>query len=78
MERESIDSQQVSKLVKTTYVSECDCGRYMAGSAQYDRLDGTLYGDIDCPACGAEFIVDSWFEECDDCGEYHPEGECEE
>ena len=50
----------------------------MAGSAQYDRQDGTLYADYDCPACGAEFIVEGWFEQCDFCDEFHPEEEHKE
>ena len=68
----------IVSLAKTRYVSECDCGRYMAGSAQYDRQDGTLYADYDCPACGAEFIVEGWFEQCDFCDEFHPEEEHKE
>lgn len=71
MERESIDSQE---LPTTRYLSQCECGQEVEGEGQYDLADGTLYGQ-DCPACGEEFTVEGWFEECDFCGEYHDKGE---
>jgi hypothetical protein len=71
-ERESIDSQ----LFTTSYYSECECGQVLEGEGEYDPADGTLYG-VDCPACGDEFTVLGWFEECVYCDEFHPEGVCE-
>jgi hypothetical protein len=71
-ERESIDSQ----LFTTSYYSECECGQVLEGEGEYDPTDGTLYG-VDCPACGLEFCVLGWFEECVYCDEFHPEGVCE-
>lgn len=59
----------------TTYYSECDCGQILEGSGQYDKGEGTLYADDDCPNCGEEFIVHGWFEKCDTCEEYHPADE---
>lgn len=58
----------------TTYYSECECGQVLEGEAEYDRVDGTLYGD-DCPACGEGFTVMGWFNKCDWCSEYHPDEE---
>jgi len=51
----------------TTYASECECGQTLEGSAQFDRADGTLYADSDCPKCGEEFTVSGWFEEGELC-----------
>jgi hypothetical protein len=67
--------QIVSQLLSTSYASECECGRELVGEGQYDPADGTLYG-VDCPACGLEFTVYGWFEECVYCDEFHPEGVC--
>jgi hypothetical protein len=72
-ERESIDSQ----LISTSYYSECECGQVLEGEGEYDPADGTLYG-VDCPACGLEFCVLGWYDECEECGEFHAEGECDE
>jgi len=60
---------------KVSYYSECDCGQILEGEGEYDKADGTLYGN-DCDKCGEEFVVQGWFDECEDCQEYHPEGEC--
>jgi hypothetical protein len=76
-ERESIDSQLVTTLVSTSYYSECECGQVLEGEGEYDPNDGTLYGN-DCESCGEEFTVLGWFDECDECEEYHAEGECDE
>jgi hypothetical protein len=62
---------------KTTFYSECDCGQTLEGSGEYDPADGTLYAEDKCPKCGEEFTVLGWFEKCDYCDEFHPEGECE-
>lgn len=58
----------------TTYYSECDCGQVLEGEGTYDRKDGTLYGN-DCDKCGEAFTAQGWFDECELCSEYHPEGE---
>ena len=58
----------------TTYASECDCGQVLEGEGDFDRADGTLYGN-DCDSCGEEFTVQGWFEQCDTCEEYHPDDE---
>lgn len=57
-------------MLETTYYSECDCGAIVEGTGQYDPQDGTLYGN-DCAACGEEFTVSGWFDQCEDCLEYH-------
>lgn len=59
----------------TTYYSECECGQTLEGTGQYEKEEGTLYADDDCPNCGREFIVSGWFEKCDTCEEYHPADE---
>lgn len=69
-ERESIDSQ----LISTTYASECECGQELVGEGEYDPNDGTLYGN-DCDSCGQEFTVYGWFDKCEECEEYHGDGE---
>lgn len=61
----------------TTFYSECECGETLEGGAQYHPREGTLYADDDCPKCGEEFVVHGWFDMCEECDEYHPEGECE-
>jgi len=58
----------------TSYASECECGQVLEGEGTYDREDGTLYGK-DCDKCGEESTEQGWFEECELCSEYHPEGE---
>ena len=58
----------------TAYHSECECGRVLEGEGDFDRVDGTLYGN-DCDSCGEEFIVSGWFEKCDTCEECHPDDE---
>lgn len=65
------------KMKLTSYYSECECGNTLEGEGQYDPMDGTLYAN-DCDACGEEFTVLGWFERCEGCDEYHPEGECSE
>lgn len=69
--------QIASLMPTTTYYSECECGQVLEGEGDYDRGDGTLYGN-DCDSCGAEFIVSGWFEQCDFCDEFHPEEEHKE
>jgi hypothetical protein len=71
-----MSTDQSDEMKTTTYFSECECGQVLEGEAEYDPTDGTLYAD-DCPACGDGFTVFGWFDECEDCGEFHPEGECE-
>ena len=46
----------VSLMPTTAYYSECECGQIFEGEGDYDREDGTLYGN-DCDSCGEEFIV---------------------
>lgn len=62
------------ELKKTTYYSECECGHTLEGEGDYDPTDGTLYGQA-CEGCGQEFTVWNWFEQCEECEEYHGEGE---
>lgn len=58
-----------------TYYSECDCGQIVEGVGQLDEVDGTLYGN-ECKSCGEEFAVQGWAEKCEECEEFHQEGEC--
>ena len=60
---------------KVSYYSECECGHIVEGEGEIDRAEGTLYG-ANCGKCGEEFIVSGWFEKCEECDEYHQEGEC--
>ena len=58
-----------------TYYSECECGQIVEGFGQISRDENTLYGE-NCPKCGEEFTVFGWFDQCEECTEYHQEGAC--
>lgn len=60
---------------KVTYFSECACGQEVEGIGEIDREENTLYGE-QCPKCLEEFTVMNWFDECEECTEYHEEGAC--
>jgi hypothetical protein len=61
----------MSNLIKTTYLSECNCGKEVSGKGEYDTNDGTLYGE-ECHSCGFEFIVSGWIDDrCWKCDLFH-------
>lgn len=57
-----------------SYYSECECGQTLEGIGDFDREGNTLYG-VDCVACGLEFAVIGWLDECEECGELHHESD---